>query len=96
MHLAIDFVYREKTHVMKINTYRNLIDQIGAAVLILDDKGFIQYANQDSLDLLCYETEDQVLGSDFNNLFPLTNFHIFKPSTKPSCRRTHRRKVSLI
>jgi PAS domain S-box-containing protein len=50
---------------MKINTYRNLIDQIGAAVLILDDKGFIQYANQDSLDLLCYETEDQVLGSDF-------------------------------
>ncbi len=50
---------------MKINTYRNLIDQIAAAVLILDDKGFIQYANQDSLDLLCYETEDQVLGSDF-------------------------------
>ena len=50
---------------MKIDTYRNLIDQIAAAVLILDDKGIIQYANQDTLDLLCCETEDQVLGSDF-------------------------------
>ena len=53
---------------MKIGTYRNLIDQIAAAVLILDDKGFIQYANQDSLDLLCYETEDQILGADFEQL----------------------------
>jgi PAS domain S-box-containing protein/putative nucleotidyltransferase with HDIG domain len=50
---------------MKIDTYRNLIDQIAAAVLILDDKGIIQYANQDTIDLLCCETEDQVLGSDF-------------------------------
>ncbi len=50
---------------MKIDTYRNLIDQIAAAVLILDDKGIIQYANQDTLDLLCCETEEQVLGSDF-------------------------------
>ena len=50
---------------MKINTSRNLIDQIAAAVLILDDKGIIQYTNQDSLNLLGYETEDQVLGADF-------------------------------
>ena len=50
---------------MKINTSRNLIDQIAAAVLILDDKGLVQYANQNSLDLLCFETEDQILGADF-------------------------------
>jgi len=53
---------------MKINTSRNLIDQIAAAVLILDDKGFIQYANQDSLNLLSYETEEQILGADFEQL----------------------------
>lgn len=56
---------------MKINTSRNLIDQIAAAVLILDDKGFIQYANQDSLNLLSYETEDQILGADFEQLVSL-------------------------
>ena len=65
---------------MKIDTYRNLIDQIAAAVLILDDKGFIQYANQDALDLLCYETEDQILGSDFNRFVSSDQIPYFQTS----------------
>ncbi len=65
---------------MKIDTYRNLIDQIAAAVLILDDKGIIQYANQDSLDLLCYETEEQILGRDFGQLISPDQLPYYKTS----------------
>ncbi|MCK4489515.1 MAG: PAS domain S-box protein, partial [Anaerolineales bacterium] len=65
---------------MKIDTYRNLIDQIAAAVLILDDKGIIQYANQDSLDLLCCENEEQILGSDFEQFISPGQIPYFRTS----------------
>ena len=65
---------------MKIDTYRNLIDQIAAAVLILDDKGIIQYANQDTLDLLCCETEEQMLGSDFTQFISPDQIPKFRTS----------------
>ena len=67
---------------MKINTSRNLIDQIAAAVLILDDKGIIQYTNQDTLDLLCCETEDQVLGSDFERFISPDQLPYFQTSCR--------------
>ena len=51
---------------MKTETYRNLIDQIAAAVLILDDKGVIQYVNQDSLSLLGFEKEEHLSGISFD------------------------------
>ncbi|TFG50355.1 MAG: PAS domain S-box protein, partial [Anaerolineales bacterium] len=53
---------------MKIETYRNLIDQIAAAVLILDGEGIIQYANQDTLDLFCFNSEEELLGLSFESL----------------------------
>jgi len=65
---------------MKIDTYRNLIDLIAAAVLILDDAFIIQYANQDALDLLCCETEEQILGSDFTQFVSSDQIPYFRTS----------------
>jgi len=68
---------------MKIDTYRNLIDQIAAAVLILDEKRIVQYANQDSLDLLGFQMEEQFLGFNFDHLISkeqLAHFQTFYQS----------------
>jgi len=83
---------------MKIDTYRNLIDQIAAAVLILDDKGIIQYANQDSLDLLGCETEEQLQGSAFEDLVSedqILHFRTFY-QTILSGKKSHESIYSLI
>ncbi|MCJ7734250.1 MAG: PAS domain-containing protein [Anaerolineales bacterium] len=63
---------------MKIETYRNVIDQIAAAVLILDDEGIIQYANQDIIDLLGFKSEDQLQGSSFEQLVAPAQFNHFQ------------------
>jgi len=68
---------------MKIDTYRNLIDQIAAAVLILDERRIVQYANRDSLDLLGFKTEEQLLGFNFDHLVStdqLAHFQTFYQS----------------
>ncbi|MCJ7717370.1 MAG: PAS domain-containing protein, partial [Anaerolineales bacterium] len=83
---------------MMIDTVRNLIDQIAAAVLILDDKGIIQYANQDSLDLLGFETEEQLLGSNFDQLVSpgqLAHFQSFHEAISKG-NKTHESIYSLV
>ncbi len=65
---------------MKIDTYRKLVDQIAADVLIMDEKRIVQFANQDSLDLLGFKTEEQLLGFNFDHLVSsdqLTYFQTF-------------------
>ncbi len=83
---------------MKIDTYRNLIDQIAAAVLILDEKRIVQYANQDSLDLLGFKMEEQFLGSNFDLLISpdqLSQFHTFYASILEG-KKSHESIYSLV
>ncbi len=63
---------------MKVGTYRNLINQIVAAVLILDAKGIIQCANQNSREILVFIEEEQLSGLNFNQIVPSEQFIQFQ------------------
>jgi len=47
---------------MSIDTYWHLINQIDAAVLILDSNGDVQFANQDLINLFGLNSEEQIRG----------------------------------
>ena len=65
---------------MKIDTYWHLIDQISAAVIILDDDGIVEHANQGSLDLLGFKTIDQVVGVGFEEFLAPENVRDYQES----------------
>ena len=65
---------------MKIDTYWHLIDQISAAVIILDDDGIVEHANQGSLDLLGFKTIDQVVGVGFEQFLAPENVRDYQES----------------
>lgn len=52
---------------MSIDTYWHLINQIDAAVLILDSNGDVQFANQDLLNLFELNSEEQIQGKNLGD-----------------------------
>ncbi len=50
---------------MKIDFRWNLIDQIAAPVLVLDQLGAIQYLNDDACALLDFADKENIIGQDF-------------------------------
>ena len=65
---------------MKIDTYWHLIDQVSAAVIILDDDGIVEHANQGSLDFLGIETMQQIVGVEFEQFLSPENVKEYKES----------------
>lgn len=63
---------------MKIDTYWHLIDQISAAVIVMNDDGIVEQANQGSLDLMGIKAMEQVVGVEFEQFLSPENLLVFK------------------
>ena len=63
---------------MKIDTYKHLIDQISAAVIIINDDGIVEHANQGSLELLGIKTMEQVVGGEFEQFLSPEDLIVYK------------------